>query len=563
MQNASIVAVPLLQECPTGYKFNNQTGERQFMRKLSTIISGLMLLSASAFAQTEVTVTGDITSNVTWTADKSYLLKGFVRVQSGAVVTIEPGTKIYGENATQGSFIVKPGGKVIAEGTEFAPIVFTSEFAKPGSSLAPARGDWGGVILLGNAPINVTGGTASIEGPGDSYGGNDPEDNSGVLKYVRIEYAGIAFTPNNEINGLTFGGVGRGTIIDYVQVSWANDDSFEWFGGNVNAKHLIAYQGLDDDFDTDFGYSGKLQFLLSVRDKDIADVSGSNGFESDNDAAGSVKTPRTSPTWYNVTLIGPKETKSTTVNSNYKRGMHLRRSSQNKIQNALVMGWPTGLLLDGKTTAADAIAGNWWIKNSIIAGSSSKALDTTASNSALNISDWFTVTNGNRVLAENTEVGLVNPFGTSGFNPTPKPGSVVFTGAAVPPADGFFDPSANFVGAFGTKNWAANWSDLNTFIYTDVKNNNGSKAEGFALLQNYPNPFNPSTVITFSVPSQMAVKLTVFNALGQEVGQLVNGQVSAGEHQVSFNAGNLPSGIYFSRMEAGNQISTKKMMLIK
>lgn len=533
------------------------------MRKMSTILSGLMLLSVSAFAQTVVPVAGDITSNVTWTADKSYLLKGFVRVQSGAVVTIEPGTKIYGENSSQGSFIVKPGGKVIAEGTEFAPIVFTSEFAKPGSSITPARGDWGGVILLGNAPINVSGGTASIEGPGDTYGGNDPDDNSGVLKYVRIEYAGIAFSPNNEINGLTFGGVGRGTTIDYVQVSWANDDSFEWFGGTVNCKHLIAYQGLDDDFDTDFGFSGKLQFLLGIRDKEIADVSGSNGFESDNDGSGSVKTPRTSPTWYNVTLIGPKETKSTTVNSNYKRGMHLRRSSQNKIFNALVLGWPTGLLLDGKTTAADAIAGSWWMKNSIIAGSSSKALDTTASNPALNISDWFTVTNSSRVLAENTDAGLVNPFGTSGFNPTPKPGSVVFTGAAVPPADGFFDPSANYVGAFGTQNWTANWSTLNTFIYTDVKNNSGGKADGFALLQNYPNPFNPSTVITFTVPSQMAVKLSVYNALGQKVGQLVDGQVSAGDHQVSFNADNLPSGIYFSRLEAGNQISTKKMMLIR
>ncbi|MCK6601830.1 MAG: T9SS C-terminal target domain-containing protein, partial [Bacteroidetes bacterium] len=292
------------------------------MKKLQSVLSGLMLLAGTAFAQPQIVeVSGDITGQVTWTSDKSYLLKGFVRVQSGGELTIQPGTIIYGENATQGSFIVKPGGKVIAEGTEYAPIVFTSEFAKPGSSVEPARGDWGGVILLGKAPINPAGGTSSIEGPGDSYGGSDPEDNSGVLKYVRIEYAGIAFTPNNEINGLTFGGVGRGTTIDYVQVSWANDDSFEWFGGTVNAKHLIAYQGLDDDFDTDFGFSGKLQFLLSIRDKEIADVSGSNGFESDNDATGSTSSPRTSPTWYNVTLIGPAETKSTTFNSNYKRGM--------------------------------------------------------------------------------------------------------------------------------------------------------------------------------------------------------------------------------------------------
>ena len=110
-----------------------------------------------------------------------------------------------------------------------------------------------------------------------------------VMKYVRIEYPGIAYSPNNEINGLTFGGVGRGTTIDYIQVSYSGDDSYEWFGGTVNCKHLIAYRGWDDDFDTDFGYQGKLQFLVGLRDPEVADQSGSNGFESDNDGSGSTK----------------------------------------------------------------------------------------------------------------------------------------------------------------------------------------------------------------------------------------------------------------------------------
>ena len=299
--------------------------------------------------KTQEVIAGDITSDLTLTADKTYLLRDIVRVQSGATLTIEPGTIIYGENTTQGSLVIKPGGKIMAEGTVDKPIVFTSEFNKPGSTQEPTYGDWGGIILLGNAPINVPGGTASIEGPGDQYGGTDPDDNSGVMKYVRIEYPGIAYSLNNEINGLTFGGVGRGTTIDYIQVSYSGDDSYEWFGGTVNCKHLIAYRGWDDEFDTDFGFKGKLQFLVGLRDPEVADQSGSNGFESDNDGSGSTNSPRTSPTWWNVTLVGPLATTTSPINSLFKRGMHLRRSSQNKINNTLVMGWPLGILIDGKT----------------------------------------------------------------------------------------------------------------------------------------------------------------------------------------------------------------------
>ena len=175
------------------------------MSKVLTVIFTLAL-AMSLNAQT--VLQGDITTNTTLTANNSYLLSGFVRVNSGATLTIEPGTIIYGENATQGTLIVKPGGKVIAEGTQNSPIVFTSEFTKPGASRPPTYGDWGGIILLGNAPINIPGGTTAIEGPGDTYGGSNADDNSGVLRYVRIEYPGIAFSQNNEINGLTCGGVG-------------------------------------------------------------------------------------------------------------------------------------------------------------------------------------------------------------------------------------------------------------------------------------------------------------------------------------------------------------------
>ena len=512
--------------------------------------------------ETEI-IAGDIKANLTLTSNKSYTLKGIVRVMSGATLTIEPGTTIYGENASQGSLVIKPGGKIMAEGTADKPIVFTSEFTKAGSTKTPNYGDWGGIILLGNAPINVAGGKALIEGPGDEYGGTDAEDNSGVMKYVRIEYPGIAYSLNNEINGLTLGGVGSKTKLEYIQVSYSGDDSFEFFGGTVNAKYLIAYRGWDDDFDTDFGYSGKLQFLLSLRDPAIADASQSNGFESDNDGSGSTNSPRTSPTWYNVTLIGPAATTSTTFNSLFRNGMHLRRSSQNKIHNALIMGWPQGLLVDGTNTVADMKAGTAaFIKNSIIAGSTTATFKSTDAAFQTEMPTWFTGLGG-KTFATTAEVSLIDPFNIAKPNPMPKAGSPVYTGAATPPNDGFFDASAKFIGAFGSTNWAEGWSSL-VFTGTDIKEEvNSIVPSKYELSQNYPNPFNPSTTIKFALPKEGLVKLSVFNILGQEVGTLINGFKAAGSYSVEWSASNLSSGMYFYRLETNNNVITKKMVLVK
>ena len=507
-------------------------------------------------------IAGDITSDLTLTNDKDYTLKGFVRVKSGATLTIQPGTKIYGENSSQGSLIIQPGGKLIADGTKEEPIIFTSEFTKEGATSTPAAGDWGGIILLGKAPINVPGGTASIEGPGDSYGGNDPADNSGVVRYVRIEYAGIAFSPNNEINGLTFGGVGSGTVVDYVQVSYSGDDSFEWFGGSVNAKHLIAYKGLDDDFDTDFGYSGKLQFLWGIRDPQVADASGSNGFESDNDGSGSLNNPRTSPTWWNVTLTGPLANKAATFNSNYKRGMHLRRSSQNKINNALILGWPTGILVDGKTTTSDANANTWFVKNSIIAGSKSKDLDTVSATAGFNVANWYSTVNNGRIFAETTDAGIADAFNLDDPNPIPMNGSPVLTGGGTPPNDGFFDVSATHVGAFGSTDWTGQWSSFSVNVGVHENKNDGL-VSSFELYQNYPNPFNPSTKIKFDVAKAGIVNLSVYNMLGQLVTTLVNGERAASQYEITWDATNLATGVYIYRLQAGSTVITKKMLLVK
>src|SRR5690606_33335355 len=210
---------------------------------------------------------------------------------------------------------IEPGAKIMANGTENNPIVFTS--GKAVGDREP--GDWGGIILLGKAPTNR--GTASLPsiegGVGRTYGGEDPEDNSGIMRYVRIEYAGIAAQPNSEINGLTFGGVGRGTTIENIMVSYGNDDGYEFFGGTVNCKNLIAFANADDDFDFDFGYNGTIQYGISLRHPQFADPGdAANGIEADNDGDGSGATPNTRPILSNFTFIGPNSASNTQANHN-------------------------------------------------------------------------------------------------------------------------------------------------------------------------------------------------------------------------------------------------------
>ena len=293
----------------------------------------------------------------------TYLLKGWVYIADGSTLTIEPGTIIKGDKETKAALIAEPGGKLIAKGTQTSPIVFTSEQAA--GSRKP--GDWGGVILCGKAPNNNGVLNQQIEGgPRTKHGGTDKNDNSGDLEYVRIEFAGYPFQKDQEINGLTFGSVGAGTTIDHVQVSYSNDDSYEWFGGTVQCKHLIAYRGWDDDFDTDNGFSGSLTYGLSVRDSKIADGSQSNGFESDNNAGGTTAEPYTTADFSYITLLGPK-----TFDANFKNekdyitgggmnpqngssmglfqaAMHIRRNSRLNVSKTLAIGWPIGMILDNE-----------------------------------------------------------------------------------------------------------------------------------------------------------------------------------------------------------------------
>lgn len=540
---------------------------------LVTMVLSFLVFGSFAFAQlspADSVIEGNITSNAFLTKSKRYLLRGFVNVNPPAVLTIEAGTIIYGEKSSKGTLIINRGAKLIADGTVNNPIVFTSQ--EPAGQRGP--GDWGGIIIAGYATINVPGGTAVIEGgTGTVYGGGaapNDDDNSGILRYIRIEFSGIAFLPDNEINGLTMGGVGRGTTIEYIQVNYCGDDSYEFFGGTVNAKYLIGCNAVDDDFDTDFGFRGKIQFGFVSRNPNIADISGSNGFESDNDGTGTFNSPRTQPWFSNVTVVGPMSDTSAVVNPNYKRGAHLRRSTQTSIYNSIVMGYPIGLLIDGANSANSASGDTLQIKNSIWAGlRAGNGLTTNAS--GFNVTAWFnTAAYGNRTFVQPSEVGLIDPFNLTNPNPVPNSSSPAASGASFTNTrlqDPFFT-TTTYVGAFSPTEarWDAVWTNYDpnfTNYVTGLETNDGISPVEFKLDQNFPNPFNPSTLISYSLPKSSQVSIKIYDIVGREVTELVNEYQEAGKYILPFTANNLSSGVYFYKIRAGEFSAVKKMNLIK
>ncbi len=401
----------------------------------------------ASYPSTTVTVNSNITSNTTWTSANTYLLSGLVYVTAGVTLTIEPGTIIKGDaTVSNSSLIITKGAKINAVGTVDRPIVFTSSK----DSGTRAKGDWGGIILLGRGAVNNSLGIANIEGIAVStnteYGGGatpNSNDNSGTMKYVRIEFGGYIFNTDQEINGLTMGAVGRGTVIDFVQCSYINDDAFEWFGGSVNCAHLVAYKCLDDNFDTDFGFNGAVQFCLGVRDPLISDQSSgstSEGFESDNDAAGSSNSPQTRAIFSNVTDIsGFYGTKVSSYASTFKfrRGARIRRNSGLRLFNSILMDAPFGLYIDGSAVRANLQSGVTKFKNNLIAGSlialdtASYSRGTSAAYAAIRDSIFGSGTGLFKNDTLSTTAGvLTTPYNYLAPDYRPATASLALTGAA-------------------------------------------------------------------------------------------------------------------------------------
>lgn len=413
----------------------------------------------------------------------TYLLKGWIYVANGSELTIEPGTIIKGDKETQASLIVEPGGKLIAQGTKEAPIVFTSE--QPQGQRKP--GDWGGLIVCGNAKNNQ--GVQQIEGgPRTKHGGDNDADNSGVLSYVRVEFAGYPFQKDKEINGITFGSVGSATQVDHLQVSYSNDDSYEWFGGSVNAKYLVAYSGWDDDFDTDNGYSGNVQYGLVVRNPRLADTSQSNGFESDNCADGAEISPFTTATFSNITFIGPKAYEGFQNTSDYINGgdvfpnngsslgkfqaaMQIRRSSHLACFNSVAVGYPIGLIIDGEkgNTVQFAKEGNLKLQQIIFAGMDAVGTDKNKQYNDLPYEEgkpysfsheYFLNQPGNLVFEQCGDL-LLTDARNVGAPYLPQAGSPVLNAAAWTDAALSSFDKVDYVGAFGTDDqWLEGWTNF-------------------------------------------------------------------------------------------------------
>lgn len=370
-----------------------------------------------------VTLSGHVTRDTTLKASDNNFLSGLVYVDAGVTLTVEAGATVKGAYAgsNTAALIIKRGAKLMAVGTQERPIIFTS------ASPTPTSGDWGGIELLGKAAINSANGGApglyipeggfntaagdGLAGSGDAVAPTPVnDDNSGTLQYVRIEYAGYAFLPNQEINALTMACVGSGTTIDHVQVSYAKDDAFEWFGGAVNCKYLIAYKTQDDDFDTDNGYNGSVQFGLIVRDSSIADVSKSEAFESDNDGSGSALLPQTKGVFCNVSAFGPLATPDNIGNSNFLgAAVQIRRNSSLSIFNSAFVGWKTGILIDaglGNPTDLNITNGTLQLSGVLLI-SCKNQIGYTASSTAptgatqTSMENWFLSNPKNKVITAN------------------------------------------------------------------------------------------------------------------------------------------------------------------
>lgn len=411
------------------------------MKKIKSILSFIILTAMLASCEPEPvkpnvveggTLQGTLTQNTTLKSGSQWTLKGYVYVPEGITLNIESGVTVKSDVSEKGALCIERGGKIYAEGTANSPIVFTS--GRPETERAP--GDWGGIIILGKATTNKV--DPTIEGGvGRTYGGTDDNDNSGTLRYVRVEYAGIAAFPNSEINGFTFGGVGRGTTIDYCESYYANDDAFEFFGGTVNCAHLIAVGTADDDYDFDFGYTGTIQYAISKRDPAFVDgVDAGNGIECDNDGTGSAATPITKPTLINFTLVGPNDP---TSKPNHNLAMRWRRNTNFRVFKSIFYGYMKGgFSIESDGTAQSFIDGTSTLSNSWIS-----SYDTT------NL-----VKSGSTLLPKRAMEAKVLTVGTILYTGNSKPFDANFQTLA---SGTLVDP---YWGAIpeGIRNWTLNWS---------------------------------------------------------------------------------------------------------
>jgi len=525
-------------------------------------------------------------TNIVWTANNTYVLNGFVFIDAGASLTIEAGTVIkgrpgVGENAS--ALIVAQGGRIFANGTAQAPIVFTAEaddVTDPFDLPSDTRGLWGGVIMLGYAGLNSSPGVSAIEGipttePRGAYGGTDDNDNSGVFRFVSIRYGGTDIGAGNEINGLTMGGVGRNTVIDYVEVYNNQDDGYEWFGGTVSPKHLVSAFNGDDCFDIDEGFRGKGQFWFSIQAEDIGNHAGEHDGGTDPEDG----QPYATPVIYNATYIGSGVNSTNTDNSS---AFLMRDNFGGSYYNSIFTDFTgDGLNIEDLESGQDSrtrvdegtlvVANNvWWgfLPTNDVDGVAR------CSGSGCTGEEWVVdllTNNSNRVV--DPQLRGISRASNNGLDPRPMLSSPALSGARTP-TDAFFTPTT-YVGAFGPNDgdlWIADWTfiselgivvqgDFATVVASETSVSSAVPTE--YAMGNAPNPWNPSTAIQYTLTADGDMDLALYNTAGQRVATLVQGFRPAGSYSVQLSGAELASGTYYYRLVSPAGVLTRAMSLIK
>ncbi|GAB4024907.1 IPT/TIG domain-containing protein [Spirosoma koreense] len=430
-------------------------------------------------------VQGTTFANLTWKKDTIYLLRGMVYIPADYSLTIEAGTVIKGAGPDRdpagknmlGTLVVERRGKIIAQGTAAQPIIFTS--AKPAGQRS--YGDWGGVVLAGKSPINRPATTlypAGVRGTIEAYG--EPIDNSGTLSYVRIEYAGgLQPGATSRLGGLSLYGVGAGTVIDHVQVSYSGGDAFNWFGGSANVRNLVAYRAFDDDWSVDWGYVGNVQFGVALRDPDVADQSGSNGIELENyDTGVTDDVPavvirngltQNVPVFANLSNFAFGGTPSATTTAKgtgaYQAALYLRRNSAIAVYNSLFYGYPEGLRLEATSSPSGLASGQIDLKGVVLANILTPA-PAAGGVTSDQTTAYFAGAGRANQLVQNADLtalllnGSSFSLATPGF--LPQTGSPLLTGAVTGgKLTSTFIQAVAFRGAFGTENWLSGWTNFN------------------------------------------------------------------------------------------------------
>jgi hypothetical protein len=409
---ATLLLTTTVIACPTGTKILTENGQN------FCLLSGKYLNSNL-----------NLTSDFTYRLDDEGVFIGGDN-KNISTLRIQAGTKIVGEPK---SFLaIMRGSKIFAEGTKSKPIVFTTV-----NTTNRKRGEWGGIVISGNAPINACkAGTVLCEAISEGikveqimFGGDDPLDNSGILRYVRIEFPGYPISQDNELNGITFNAVGAGTEVDFLQVNMSADDGIEVFGGTVNLKHIVLTNIEDDSLDWDFGYQGKIQFLIAKQSDDSSD----NGVEADNFKSPMNAEPRSNPTISNATFIGGK-------NSAY--GLLLRRGTAGTFHNTIITGFKKACfdIDDTETFKNNGIK----IENSIVSCTKNAEVE----DGDLWATDLWLSQQGN--ILKNPELDGFYPLETSPA-----------IGSGITLDDFFFEP-VDFIGAFASKedNWEDSWTSI-------------------------------------------------------------------------------------------------------